>query len=301
MPAHLSPLAAALLLAGTHLGAADLQVMTVGDSITAVFIYQPRLQELLEADGHRVTFVGREGTDGKRHEGYSGRGISTFIEAIPLPAGRVQGITAALDAAWPTAPAGAVPVVLVHIGINDMSHGLGQRNLAGAPLNAEGWPLAARLVERADNGSWLDPLGPVDGLPRSAWLAKRVDAFVDLVLAHPSRPRLVVAKLLPIAKGNSEHQAHNDTCCERIKEWNALWATRIAALSPPDAGRVALVDCYTAGEAKRGYGPVPDVSFWGEASKQAGDWVHPSPVEGGGYSLMASEFRAGITAVLAGE
>jgi len=189
-------------------------------------------------------------------------------------------------------------VVLVHIGINNMDHGLGQKGLAGAPLKPDGWPLAAKLAERAASGSWLDALGPVEGLPRSAWLRLRVEAFVDLVLAHPSRPRLVVAKLLPIAKGNSEHQAHNDNCCERIKEWNALWATKIAGLSAPDAARVALVDCYTPAEAKRGYGPVPATSFWGDAGSQAGDWVHPNSADGGGYSLMASEFHAGITAVL---
>ena len=159
--------------------------------------------------------------------------------------------------------------------------------------------MAAQLLPAAANGSWLDAMGDVDGMTRTAWYRARVETMVDLILSHPSQPRLVVAKILPIAKGNRLHQANNDNCCERIKEWNGLWAAKVAAAAAAHPGRVAIVDCYGPAESKRGYGPVPGTSFWGEATAQEGDWVHPSNHPEGAYALMASAFMEGIDALLA--
>ena len=277
--------------------AADLRIMTVGDSITAGFGYQPRLKTLLEASGYTVTFVGREGKGANRNEGYSGRGINVFVDTVPLPNGSKHQITIALDTAWPSAPAGAIPMVLVHHGINDLGHGLGSKS---APLGSNGHSAAARLLEQAPNGSWLDPLGPINGMPRSRWLQLRLNIFVDEVLAHPSRPYLVVAKILPIGQGNIDYRLNNDNCCERIKEWNDMWAAKVSSLAGPEAARVTIVDCYSDAESKRAYGPVPSVSFWGEASNQAGDWVHPNSAVGGAYTMMAAKFKAGIDFLING-
>src|SRR5687768_12220975 len=88
-----------LVLGAGSLAAENLQIMTVGDSITALFQYQPRLKTLLNADTHQVTFVGKEGTAPNKHEGYSGENISPrFIGAIPLTSGQ-HYITTALDTA----------------------------------------------------------------------------------------------------------------------------------------------------------------------------------------------------------
>ena len=278
--------------------AADLQIMTVGDSITANFIYQPRLKALLEADSNTVTFVGSQGSAPNRHEGFSGKGIYDFVGAIPLPGGSTHYITTALNNAWPSAPSGSIPVVLVHIGINDMGHGLGRQHLTNAPQDGSGNCLAAQLFSADGGGSFLNPLGTLDGLAYGAWLKLRLDTLVDLVLAHPSQPRLVIAKILPIAKGNSLFNAENDNCCERIKEWNGYWAAKVASISGPAAARITLVDCYTDAEPKRVYGAVPGTSLWGDATAQAGDWVHPNSAVGGGYTLMATKFKGGIDTLL---
>jgi hypothetical protein len=292
--------AAALLLStAASLSAADLQIMSVGDSLTAVFQYQPRLKALLESSGHRVTFVGSQGSGANRHEGFSGKGIYQFVGAIPLAQGDAHYISAALDAAWPSAPAGAVPVVLVHLGINDLGHGLGRKKMDKAPQDSDGTCLAAQFFDRDANGSWIGPMGNLDGKPYNIWLKLRLDTMVDLMLAHPSRPRVVVAKILPIAKGNASYQANNDNCCERIKEWNGYWAAKVAAVSRADAARITLVDCYTGAEPKRVYGAVPGTSWWGDAAAQQRDWVHPSNAADGGYTLMATAFKAGIDALLA--
>jgi len=189
-------------------------------------------------------------------------------------------------------------VVLVHLGVNDLGHGLGRRNQAHAPLDSSGVCLASQLLPKAANGSWIDALGDLDGMTHSAWLRLRLETMVDLILAHPSRPLLVVAQILPIAKGNSLYQANNDNCCERIKEWNGYWATKVAAVGAANKGRIALVDFYSPSEPKRGYGAVPGTSLWGEATAQQGDWVHPGNADGGAYSLMASGFTEGIDSLL---
>jgi hypothetical protein len=304
-PYRLSPLTiptmlAALLPWWSTASAADLRVMTVGDSITYGFQYQPRLKALLEADSHTVTFVGSQGTAPNRHEGFSGKGIYQFVGAIPLPGGSSHYITTALDAAWPSAPGGAIPVVLVHIGVNDMGHGLGRTNLANAPQDSSGRCLAAQLYPADSSGSFLNPMGTLDGLAIGAWLKLRLDTMVDLALAHPSQPRLVIAKILPVAKGNPLYQAHNDNCCERIKEWNGYWAAKVASITGPAAARITIVDCYTDAEPKRVHGSVPGTSLWGDAAAQTGDWVHPNTAVGGGYTLMATEFKRGIDRLLGG-
>ncbi|MBA3935869.1 MAG: hypothetical protein H0X38_00250 [Planctomycetes bacterium] len=292
-------LALAVLLGVTAPGrAADLQVMSVGDSITAGFLYQPRLKTLLEGSGHTVTFVGSQGSGANKHEGFSGKGIYDFVGAIPLASGSKHYITTALDTAWPSVPAGVVPVVLVHIGVNDLGHGLGRSNLTNAPQDGSGHCLAAQMFAQDSSGSWINPMGDLDGMTYGAWLKLRLDTMVDLILAHASHPRLVVAKILPIAKGNSSFQANNDNCCERIKEWNGYWAAKVASISGTDAARITIVDCFSDAEPKRVYGTVPDVSFWGDATVQQSDWVHPNSAVGGGYTLMASKFKAGIDILL---
>lgn len=50
-----------------------LRVLTLGDSITAIFRYQPFLSEILKGDKVDVIFVGSEGRDEKKHEGHSGQ------------------------------------------------------------------------------------------------------------------------------------------------------------------------------------------------------------------------------------
>lgn len=278
--------------------AADLQIMTVGDSITAGFLYQPRLKVLLEGSNHTVTYVGSQGSTPNRHEGFSGKGIYDFVGAIPQSGGSSHYITTALNAAWPSAPSGSIPIVLVHIGINDMGHGLGRQNLTNAPQDSSGNCLAAQLYAADGGGSFLNPLGTLDGMSYGVWLKLRLDTMVDLVLAHASQPRLVVAKILPIAKGNSLYTAQNDNCCERIKEWNGYWATKVASITGASAARITLVDCYTDAEPKRAYGAVPGTSLWGDATAQAGDWVHPNSAVVGGYTVMATKFKGGIDSVL---
>jgi hypothetical protein len=51
---------------------AALRVLTLGDSITAAFRYQPFLREALKDKGVQVTFVGSQGEGEKKHQGHSG-------------------------------------------------------------------------------------------------------------------------------------------------------------------------------------------------------------------------------------
>ncbi len=261
------------------LGAADLTLLTVGDSLTDLNKYQTRLVELLVADGHQVVRVGSRGPDDARHEGYSGWRINQINDEI----------VGWLDATQPN-------VVTVQIGTNNMNHGLG---LSGGnyPTDADGRAVAAQFAEPID-GSYLNGVGSTWNDPTygTVYLTNQINTLLDAILDHASSPQLAVALIPPIGKGHPDYHANNDNCVARIEEYNDLLRAAVAARA--QAGKpVAIADNYTG--IKRAYGTVPDESDFGDSNRQSSDWVHPH-LDAAAWNRMGEGFHAAITTLLSG-
>lgn len=272
-----SILSALLLLAAAE--AAETRVMTLGDSLTAMFRYQHVLRQRLAAAGVQCTFVGSQPYGNDRHEGHPGwntAGIS----------GKVTG--------WITA---AQPdVVLLQVGTNDMYHGYGTKGqyARAFPHSSDDVALAA-LSAQPVGGSWLDGLGKATGQPDyGSQLRAQATGLIDRILDHPRRPRLVIARIPPVGAGHPAHVGANDTCVERILEFNAHLAAVGEARRA--AGRpVAVIDNFAG--VKRAHGAVPGASDFGDATAQSRDWVHPAS-GAGAWQLMGDRFAIGTLAVL---
>lgn len=247
---------------------APLRVLTLGDSITAIFRYQPFLREALKKDGVEVLFVGSEGSDEKKNEGHSGWSIGAIED-------KTVGY---LNDSRPD-------VVLLQIGVNNMNHGLGLRGKDYPPYQ-EGVQ-----AQGAKKGKTLDELGGGWGDPTygSGYLTARVNGLLDNILLHPSAPRLVVAKIPGIGLGNPLWKAENDDCETRIREFNTTLAAAVKARRAKGL-KIEIVDNYALGN--RAYGSGPQFT-WGNETQQSGDWVHPR-TESAAWKGMATNFAAGM-------
>jgi hypothetical protein len=245
-----------------------LRILTLGDSITAIFRYQPFLREVLKKQDVDVVFVGSQGKDENKHEGRSGWSI-----------GQIEDNTTHY-----ITDSGA-DVVLLQIGVNNMNHGLG--------LKGKDYPPYQEGVQAqgARKGRTLDELGLSwgDKAYGSGYLTARVNGLLDKILTHPKRPLLVVAKIPGIGSGNPLWKAENDDCSLRIQEFNKILETAVKARQAKGLP-VRIVDNYRLGN--RAYGSGPEFT-WGTEAQQSGDWVHPRP-DAAAWEGMATNFAAGL-------
>lgn len=247
---------------------APLRVLTVGDSITAIFRYQKTLRDRLNKGGHSAVFVGSQGTGDDKHEGRSGWQIGQIED----------NLVEWLDDAKPN-------VVLLQIGTNNMNHGLGLKGKTYPPYQEDA------QAQAAQPGATLDAVGATwgDKTYGTKYLKERIDGVLDKILAHPSKPVLVVAQIPPIGRGNPKYQKENDDCVARIREYNAMLKDAVDARSK--AGKpIALVDNFSG--TNRDYGTTPKHT-WGDEKSQSGDWVHPRP-DAEAWSQMGDNFFQGL-------
>jgi hypothetical protein len=250
-----------------------LRILTVGDSLTAIFRYQKTLQDLLKKDGRNAVFVGSQGAGDDRHEGHSGWQIGQLEDNL------VQW----LDDAKPN-------VVLLQIGTNNMNHGLGLKGKAYPPYQEEA------QAQAAQPGATLDAVGATwgDKTYGTKYLKQRIDGVLDKILTHPSKPLLVVAQIPPIGRGNAKYQKENDQCVARIQEYNALLKNAVEARRKDDKP-VELIDNFSG--TKRDYGTTPKHT-WGDENAQSSDWVHPRP-DAEAWSQMGNNFFQGLRKLVA--
>jgi hypothetical protein len=256
----------------TSTQAEPLRIMTLGDSITAIFRYQKTLREKLKESGQTTVFVGSQGKDDDRHEGHSGWSIGGIEDKL----------VGWLDESKPN-------VVLLQIGTNNMNHGLGVKGKDYPPYE-EGVQAHAAMP-----GKTLDEAGAKwgDKTYGSKYLKERIDGVFDKILSHSGKPSLVVAQIPPIGRGNPKYQKENDDAVARIQEFNAM--LKSAVEERRKAGKpVALVDNFSG--LKRDYGTTPDHTF-GDEKSQSGDWVHPRP-DALAWPQMGENFYAGLSALL---
>jgi hypothetical protein len=245
-----------------------LRVLTLGDSITAIFRYQVFLRDMLKEKGLDATFVGAEGKDKNKHEGHSGWSIGGIEDKT------TQYITDS-----------NANVVLLQIGVNNMNHGLGQKGKAFPPYQDDSFGHGARP------GKTLDELGANwgDKTYGSGYLTDRVNGLLDKILSHPNAPLLVVAKIPGIGLGNPLWKAENDDADARIREFNTILETAVKARQAKGL-KVEIVDNYALGN--RAYGTGPEFT-WGTEAQQSGDWVHPRP-DAAAWKGMATNFAEGL-------
>lgn len=227
-------IAVVLLMAMEGYSQTAYKIMAVGDSITAMNKYQPVLSGLLVAGGYTsagstVTFVGPNGSDPYRHAGFSGRGIEYLVDD------GTNNIDNLMDTHFGAGapPASTQNVVMLMMGINNMNHGLGISGAQAAnfPVDGGGNALAAQYAAPL-GGSYLNGLGQSWGnnTHGTVWLQGKVGAVIDMILAHPSQPILVIAKIPPVGKGSSAAYGdlskcptgllsdNNDNCALRVAE-----------------------------------------------------------------------------------
>ncbi|HEX8550700.1 MAG TPA: hypothetical protein VF681_04005 [Abditibacteriaceae bacterium] len=251
---------------------AQFRVLTLGDSITAMFRYQPFLRETLKKEKVDALFVGSEGQGENMHEGHSGWSIGQIEDKA------VQYITGS-----------NANVVLLQIGVNNMNHGLG--------LKGKGYPPYQEGVQAqgAQRGKTLNETGAGwgDKTYGSGYLTQRVNGLFDKILSHPNQPILVVAKVPGIGLGNPLWKAENDDADARIREFNTILETAVKARQAKGM-RIEIVDNYALGN--RAYGAGPEFT-WGTEAQQSGDWVHPRP-DAAIWKGMATNFTLGINRLL---
>ncbi|HEX8834560.1 MAG TPA: hypothetical protein VF719_10190, partial [Abditibacteriaceae bacterium] len=229
---------------------AQFRVLTLGDSISAMFRYQPLLREALKKENVDARFVGSGGQGEDKHEGHSGWSIGQIEDKA------VQYITDS-----------NANVVLLQIGVNNMNHGLGLRGEGYPPYKEDA------QAQGAQRGKTLDELGANwgDKTYGSGYLTQRVNGLLDKILSHPNQPLLVVAKIPGIGLGNPLWKAENDDADARIQEFNRILETAVKARQAKGL-KVEIVDNYALGN--RAYGAGPEWT-WGTEAQQSGDWVHP--------------------------
>jgi hypothetical protein len=246
-----------------------LRILTLGDSITAIFRYQTFLRESLKNEGVEATFVGSLGKDDNKHEGHSGWSIGQIEDNA------TQYITDS-----------NANVVLLQIGVNNMNHGLGLKGKDYPPYEENAQAQGAR------RGKTLNELGASwgDKTYGSGYLTDRVNGLLDKILSHPNEPLLVVAKIPGIGLGNPLWKAENDDADLRIQEFNRILENAVEARQAK-GHKIEIVDNYVLGN--RAYGNGPEFT-WGDATQQSGDWVHPRP-DAAAWKGMATNFAAGLS------
>ncbi len=273
------------------------RIMTLGDSITGFYKYQPPLKTQLTANGYTYEMVGTQGSAPNQHEGIGGIGINGIDDTINTKLNTVFGNSA---------PASGVRnIVMLQAGVNNMNHGLGisgaQAN--GFPRDAAGNAIAPQFANPL-SGSYLNGLGTLFGNSTygTGYLTTTAGNLLDKITNHASQPWLVVARIAPVGKGNANYNANTDNCTARINEFNNILAAKVAAMQV--LGRkVVLVDNFSS--ADRNYGTSPPSDFGtqteqggqnvtdGQASSNNGDWVHPrtnAPI----WQSMANHFYSGF-------
>jgi hypothetical protein len=257
---------------GSPSPAGPLRILTLGDSITAMFRYQMFLRDMLKAQGLEFTFVGAEGKDENKHEGHSGFAIAPIEENV------TKYLTDS-----------NANVVLLQIGINSMKHGLGQKGKLFPPFEEGGFG------QGAQPGKTLDEIGATwgDKTYGSVFLTGKVNSLLDKILTHPNAPLLVVAKIPGIGLGNPLWKEQNDDADARIREFNGILEKAVKERQAKGA-KIAIVDNYTPGN--RAYGIGPEFT-WGPEDRQKGDWVHPTN-EAAMWKTMATNFAAGLNLLL---
>ena len=255
------------------------KIMTLGDSITGFFKYQPFLKSQLGSNGYTYQLVGTLGTAPNNHDGVGGIGIDGISSSVIAKLDTVFGASAPA--------AGVRNIVMLQAGVNNMNHGLGiggaQAN--GFPKNAGGSAIAPQFATPL-SGSYLNGLGATFGNSTygTEYLTTTAGTLLDKIVNHASQPWMVVARIAPVGKGNTNYNANTDNCTARINEYNNILAAKVAAMQA-QGKKVILVDNFSS--ADRTYGNSPPSDFGtqveqggqnvtdGQPSTNNGDWVHP--------------------------
>ena len=246
----------------------QLRILTLGDSITAIFRYQPFLRAELQENGREVFFVGSQGQSENKHEGHSGWSIGQIED----------NVSKYIADANPN-------VVLLQVGINNMNHGLGLKGKSYPPYKED------EQAQGGQKGRTLNELGANwgDKSYGTGYLTDRVNGLLDKILNHPNAPLLVVAKIPGIGLGNPLWKSENDDVDTRVQEFNRILEAAVKARQSKGL-KVEIVDNYVLGN--RGYGIGPEFT-WGNEVQQSGDWVHPRP-DAAAWKGMATNFSEGL-------
>ena len=281
--------------------AMNYKIMTLGDSITEFYKYQPFLKTQLSNNGFTYSMVGTRGTAPNNHEGTGGISIGNINVAV---VGKMDTVFGA------SAPAtGVRNIVMLQAGVNDMNHGLGisGSNANNFPKTSGGVAIAPQFAAPL-NGSFLNGLGSTFGNSTygTGYITTTAASLLDNIVNHVSQPWLVVAKIAPVGKGNTNYNANTDNCTSRINEYNDILAAKVAAMQA-QGKKVVIVDNFSS--AVRDYGTTPPSDFGtstdqggqnvldGQASTNNGDWVHPrnaAPL----WQIMGNNFYNGLQALI---
>lgn len=280
---------------------ATYKIMTYGDSITGFYKYQPFLKTLLTNNGFTYTMVGTQGSAPDNHEGVGGISIGSIDDSV------VSKLNTTFGTGAPAA--GVRNVIMFQAGVNNMNHGLGisgaQAN--GFPKDASNNAIAPQFAT-ALNGSFLNGLGAAfgDSSYGTGYITNTVSSLLDKLVNHPSQPWVIVARIAPIGKGNTNYNANTDNCTDRINEYNNILAAKVTALQG-QGKTITLIDNFSS--AVRAYGATPPSDFGtaaeqggqnvtnGQASTNNGDWVHPrnaAPI----WQTMGNNFYNGLQTLL---
>ncbi|MEO8615904.1 MAG: putative Ig domain-containing protein [Luteolibacter sp.] len=281
--------------------AVNYKIMTLGDSITELYKYQPFLKTQLANNGFTYSMVGTRGTAPDNHEGTGGISIGGINTTIVSKLDTVFGTSAPAT--------GVRNVVMLQAGVNDMNHGLGisGSNANNFPKTSGGVAIAPQFAA-ALSGSFLNGLGTTFGNSTygTGYITTTAGSLIDNIVNHASQPWLVVAKIAPVGKGNTNYNANTDNCTARINEYNDILAAKVSAMQA-QGKKIVIVDNFTS--AVRDYGTSPPSDFGtstdqggqnvldGQASTNNGDWVHPrntAPL----WQIMGNNFYNGLQALI---
>jgi hypothetical protein len=136
------------------------RILTLGDSITAIFRDQIFLRVALNKENVDAIFVGAEGKDQNKHEGHSGWSIGAIEE-------KVVDYISSFNA----------NVVLLQISVNNMHHGLGVKGKDYPPYQEGVQGQGARPSKT------LNELGASWGASTygSGYLTERVNGLLDQI------------------------------------------------------------------------------------------------------------------------
>jgi hypothetical protein len=296
------------ILTGVASASAQTRVMAVGDSLTDINFYRARFAARAAADNASMVMVGPKSDSFGAHAGFSGRAIGPFND--PNQTSSINGQTVN------TSMGGMLTsynpdVVLLMIGTNNMSHGLG---LPAA--NAANYPKSGSTVIGAEyatplNGSYLNGLGShfSNATYGTGYLKGEITSLVNTVLDSSATRKLVMAKIPPLGNGGAGSatdpyaagsptrtiKEFNDNAVERIKEYNAFIDEVHAALPAGKKSRMRVVDNFT--NVDRSYQAGATLTDFGTATRQAGDWVHPQQ-NAAAWTLMGDQMYSGYVQVV---
>jgi hypothetical protein len=292
------------LFLGSTLMAA-VKVMAVGDSLTESTAYRVRFAALAKADNADITMVGPKSDATGAHAGFSGRAIGAFNN--PKETSTINGQVVNTSMSGMLA-AYEPDVVLLMVGTNNMSHGLGVRQ-SDPPryptADGSNFAIAAEYAEPL-NGSYINGVGARFKRPDfgTSYLKGEVATLVNTVLDSSPTRRLIMAKIPPVGTGGDASaidpyspgkpmrklKEFNDNAVERIKEYNDYIDQIHKSLPPDKRARMQVIDNFTGVDRSYQVGSTPN--DFGPASRQAGDWVHPQS-GAAAWTRMGDNFYAG--------